>query len=124
MHSLTGVPLGLCAYYASLYPHELQQGLYLTVLPDHQVLRNDSLHAAETDMARTLLYELNSVSVWDKATMELIILAFVSIILLTVQTHAGDQTLKHIQPARVLNGFEHMECTWNVGVSRWHSNDQ
>ena len=70
-------------------------------------------------MARTLLYELNSVSVYgNKATVELIILASVPIILLTTQTHTGTHKLKHIQPARMLNGFDHMECTWNVGVSR------
>lgn len=47
---------------------------------------HDRLHAAKTDMARTLLYELQPALVCgNRATVELIILAPVPITLLTLQ---------------------------------------
>lgn len=67
---------------------------------------HDRLHAAKTDMARTLLYELQPALVCgNRATVELIILAPVPITLLTLQMHAGTHKLNCIQPAHVRTGI-------------------
>jgi len=72
---------------------------------------HDSLHAAKTDMARTLLYELQSASVCgNRATVEVIILAPVPITMLTLQMHAGTHKLNCIQPAHVLTGIYLSAC--------------
>lgn len=72
---------------------------------------HDSLHAAKTDMARTLLYELNSVLVCEnKATVEWIILVPILIVWLTVRMHIGAQKLNCIQPANVLTGINMSAC--------------